>query len=72
MVPEPGFEPGPPYGEKILRQLISSIDRNSTHASQHWTTRKYLNQGNFISLLNAVLIVDNVDSCEELSHECPT
>ena len=71
MVPEPGFEPGPPYGERILSPSISSFDHNSGHVSPYRTTQKLLIQSRFTNSRYMVIDAGNVENCEIMSHECP-
>ena len=40
LVPEPGFEPGPPYGERILSPFVSIKSTTRHNSRQHATTLK--------------------------------
>jgi len=71
MVPEVGIEPTRDYSQGILSQLTSSIDHNSAHVSPRWTTVKLLIKRHLRNFQYVEIDVDDVDCCEQMSHECP-
>ena len=69
---EVGVEPTRNYSQGILSQLTSSIEPNSGHVSPRWTTDKHLVNSHLSHRYSMIVDADDVDCCDEMSHECPT